>query len=56
LYKRFLDNSYHVYAVKKIDGIYFELKSREEGDSKKIAEFIYRSVKSFKKKQYGNKS
>lgn len=50
LYKRILDNSYHVYAVKKVDGIYYELKSREEGDSKKIAEFIYRSVKSFKKK------
>ena len=50
LFKRILDNSYHVYAVKKVDGIYYELKSREEGDSKKIAEFIYRSVKSFKKK------
>jgi hypothetical protein len=50
LYKRILDNSYHVYAVKKVDGAYYELKSREEGDSKKIAEFIYRSVKSFKKK------
>ena len=50
LFKRILDNSYHVYAVKKVDGIYYELKSREEGDAKKIAEFIYRSVKSFKKK------
>jgi hypothetical protein len=50
LFKRILDNSYHVYAVKKVDGVYYELKSREEGDSKKIAEFIYRSVKSFKKK------
>ena len=50
LFKRNLDNSYHVYAVKKVDGIYYELKSREEGDSKKIADFIYRSVKSFKKK------
>jgi hypothetical protein len=50
LFKRNLDNSFHVYAVKKVDGVYYELKSREEGDSKKIAEFIYRSVKSFKKK------
>ncbi len=50
LYKRKLDNSHHVYAVKKVDGIYYELKSREEGDSKKVSEFIYRSIKSFKKK------
>lgn len=50
LFKRIFDNSYHVYAVKKVDGVYYELKSKEEGDSKKIAEFIYRSVKSFKKK------
>ena len=50
LYKRILDKTYHVYAVKKVDGVYYELKSREEGDSKKIAEFIYRSVESFKKK------
>jgi hypothetical protein len=50
LFKRNLDNSFHVYAVKKVDGVYYELKSREEGDSRKIAEFIYRSVKSFKKK------
>ena len=56
LYKRILDNSYHVYAVKKVEGVYYELKSREEGDSKKIAEFIYRSVKSFKKKKDGIKS
>ena len=50
LYKRKLDNSHHVYAVKNVEGIYYELKSREEGDSKKVSEFIYRSIKSFKKK------
>ncbi len=50
LYKRRADNSYHVYAVKKVNGIFYELKSREEGDSKKIAEFIFRSIKSFKNK------
>ena len=49
LFKRQLDNSYHIFAVKKIGGIYYQLSSREEGDSKKVAEFMYHSVKSFKK-------
>jgi hypothetical protein len=49
LFKRPLDDSYHIFAVKKIGGIYYQLSSREEGDTKKVAEFIYRSVKSFKK-------
>lgn len=50
LFKRNIDNTYHVYSVKKIGDVYYELSGREEGDSKKVAEFMYRSIKSFKKK------
>jgi hypothetical protein len=50
LYKRRLDNSYQIFAVKKIGSVFYEFKSRDEGDNRKVAEFMYRSVKSFKKK------
>lgn len=40
--------SYHVYALKQIDGIYYELKSREDGFEKMIIELVAKSIKSFK--------
>lgn len=41
--------SYHVYGQKIIDGITYELRSRDEGyDSKNIIELMAKSIKSFK--------
>ncbi|MBL4862810.1 MAG: hypothetical protein JKY09_07335 [Crocinitomicaceae bacterium] len=40
--------SYHVYCQKVIDGITYELKSREEGYEKEIIELMAKSMRSFK--------
>jgi hypothetical protein len=40
--------SYHVYAQKIIDGITYELKSRDEGYERVIIELMAKSIKSFK--------
>jgi hypothetical protein len=39
--------SYHIYAVKKINGIYYEIQNKELGDSKKVVDFMYHSIQSF---------
>lgn len=49
LFLRDMDKSYHVYAVKKLDDINYEFTCRESGYSKKVAEFMFKSIKSFKK-------
>lgn len=40
--------TYHVYGQKTIDGITYELQSREEGYEKMIIELMAKSIKSFK--------
>jgi hypothetical protein len=40
--------SYHVYGQKIVDGITYELQSREDGYEKKIIELMAKSIKSFK--------
>lgn len=40
--------SYHVYAQKTINGITYELQSKEDGDDKVIIELMAKSIKSFK--------
>ena len=40
--------SYHVYGQKIVDGITYELQSREEGYEKNIIELMAKSIKSFK--------
>ncbi len=40
--------SYHVYGQKKIDGVTYELRSRDEGYEKVIIELMGKSIKSFK--------
>jgi len=42
-------SSFHLFAVIIIDGISYQFTNRESGDSKKVIDFIYKSVKSFKK-------
>jgi hypothetical protein len=39
--------TYHIYAVKKINGIYYEIRNGEHGDSKKVLDFMYHSIQSF---------
>jgi len=39
--------TYHIYAVKKINGIYYEIRNSEHGDSKKVVDFMYHSIQSF---------
>ena len=54
IYKRELNISsknlltYHLYGVKYINGVYYEIKNAEEGDSKKVIDFILKSFLSFK--------
>lgn len=40
--------SYHVYGQKTIDGVTYELRSRDEGYEKVIIELMAKSIKSFK--------
>ena len=40
--------SYHVYGQKSVDGITYELRSRDEGYEKVIIELMAKSIKSFK--------
>lgn len=54
IYKRELNltskktSTYHLYGVKYINGVYYEIKNKEEGDSKKVIDFILKSFLSFK--------
>ena len=40
--------SFHLYAIKNINGIYYELKNKEEGDTRKVIELMEKSVESLK--------
>lgn len=40
--------SFHLYAIKNINGIYYELKNKEEGNTKKVIELMEKSVESLK--------
>ena len=54
LYKRELNAvpkkqiTYHIYGVKYLNGVYYEFTNQEEGDSKKVIDFIVKSFLSFK--------
>jgi len=54
LYKRELkavpnqQTTYHIYGVKYLNGVYYEFTNKEEGDSKKVIDFIVKSFLSFK--------
>ena len=54
LYKRELKSApnqqptYHIYGVKYLNGVYYEFTNQEEGDSKKVIDFILKSFLSFK--------
>lgn len=54
IYKRELNMSskkistYHLYGIKYINGVYYEIKNKEAGDSKKVIDFILKSFLSFK--------
>ena len=54
IYKRELNlssktiSTYHLYGVKYINGVYYEMKNNEEGDSKKVIDFILKSFLSFR--------
>lgn len=43
--------SYHVYGQKVVDGITYELRSRDEGYEKVIIELMAKSIRSFKDKE-----
>ncbi len=53
IYKRELNtgtkhnSTYHFYGVKYINGVYYEIKNSEEGNSKKVVDFILKSYLSF---------
>ena len=40
--------TYHIYGVKYLNGVYYEFTNQEEGDSKKVIDFIVKSFLSFK--------
>lgn len=42
--------SYHVYGQKKIDGVHYELRSRDDGYEKVIIDLMTKSIRSFQEK------
>lgn len=42
--------SYHVYGCKEINGVFYELRSRDEGVEKPIVELMAKSIRSFQHK------
>ena len=43
-----IKTTYHLYAVKRLEGVSYEIKNREEGDTKKAIELMEKSVESLK--------
>jgi hypothetical protein len=41
------NKKYHIYALKKINDIYYEFMSPEAGERKKVIDFMYHSIQSF---------
>ena len=41
-------STFHLYGVKYINGVYYEIRNDEKGDSKKVIDFILKSFLSFK--------
>jgi hypothetical protein len=41
-------STYHLYGVKYINGVYYEIRNNEKGDSMKVIDFILKSFLSFK--------
>lgn len=58
VYKRVVKGAYveqpnekhHIYAVCQIADNYYEIMNREQGDSKKVVDFMYHSIESFQAK------
>lgn len=42
--------SYHIYSLKKLGDYYYEIKNKDNGDSKSVVELMRKSVKSLKYK------
>ena len=40
--------TFHLYAIKKLGNVYYEIKNKDEGDSKKVSELMEKSVASLK--------
>ncbi|MFM7643169.1 MAG: hypothetical protein ACKO5N_00090 [Sphingomonadales bacterium] len=41
---------FYIYSVKKIGENYYEIMNREQGDSKRVVDFMYHSIQSLKSK------
>jgi len=46
--KEYKHISYHVYALIPIDGVYYEIRNKAQGDPLKTAQLMITSIKSFK--------
>ncbi len=44
------NEKYHIYSVCKIADNYYEIMNREQGDSKRVVDFMFHSIQSFKSK------
>ncbi len=40
--------TFHLYAIKKLGNVYYEIKNKDEGDSRKVGELMEKSVASLK--------
>jgi hypothetical protein len=45
------NEKYHIYSVCKIADNYYEIMNREQGDSKRVVEFMFHSIQSIKTKK-----
>ena len=42
---------FYIYAVRKIDQNYYEIMNREQGDTKRVVDFMYHTIESIKSKK-----
>jgi len=43
------NNSFHIYAVVKLDDVFYQITNPEKGNNKKEIDFMFKSIKSIKK-------
>lgn len=43
------NNTYHIYAVIKLDDVFYQITNTEKGNTKKEIDFMFKSIKSIKK-------
>ena len=43
------NNTFHIYAVVKLDDVFYQITNTEKGNTRKEIDFMFKSIKSIKK-------